>query len=39
MRGINRVTLIGNLTAAPELRTSPSGTSVVSVGLAVNQKR
>lgn len=39
MRGVNRVTLIGNLTADPELRSTANGTSVVSVGLAVNQKR
>lgn len=36
--GINRVTISGNLTRAPELRTTPSGTSVLSLGVAVNDR-
>ncbi len=36
---INRVTLTGNLTRDPELRTTPSGTSVCSLRLAVNTRR
>lgn len=39
MIGINRVILIGNLTAAPELRQTPSGAAVVEVALAVNSKK
>lgn len=36
MASLNRVFLIGNLTRDPELRYVPSGTAVVSFGLAVN---
>lgn len=36
---INRVVLIGNLTRDPELRTTPSGTSVCSLRIAVNTRR
>jgi single-strand DNA-binding protein len=36
---INRVVLIGNLTRDPELRHTPSGTSVCSLRLAVNTRR
>ena len=36
---INRVTLTGNLTRDPELRTTPSGTPVCSLRLAVNTRR
>lgn len=36
MASLNRVFLIGNLTRDPELRYIPSGTPVVSFGLAVN---
>ncbi|MBI3087922.1 MAG: single-stranded DNA-binding protein [Candidatus Omnitrophica bacterium] len=36
MATLNRVFLIGNLTRDPELRYVPSGTAVVSFGLAVN---
>lgn len=36
MANLNRVFLIGNLTRDPELRYVPSGTAVVSFGLAVN---
>ena len=36
MATLNRVFLIGNLTRDPELRYIPSGTAVVSFGLAVN---
>ena len=34
---LNKVFLIGNLTADPDLRTLPSGTSVSSFGLATNR--
>src|SRR5258706_3687595 len=36
-RSLNRVQLIGNLTRDPELRYTPSGTAVVSYGLATNR--
>ena len=36
---INRVILTGNLTRDPELRNTPSGTSVCSLRLAVNTSR
>ena len=36
---INRVILTGNLTRDPELRSTPSGTSVCSLRLAVNSRR
>lgn len=39
MIGINRVILIGNLTAEPELRQTANGAAVVEVGLAVNSKK
>lgn len=35
---MNVVTLIGNLTRDPELRTIPSGTSVCDLGVAVNER-
>lgn len=35
---INRVTLIGRLTADPVQKQTPNGVSVCSVGLAVNEK-
>ena len=35
---INRVILVGNLTRDPELRTTPSGTSVCKLRLAVNER-
>ena len=37
--GINRVTISGNLTRDPELRTTPAGTSVLQLGVAVNDRR
>ncbi len=37
MPSLNRVFLIGNLTRDPEMKYTPSGTSVVSFGLAVNR--
>src|SRR4051794_40697932 len=36
---INRVVLTGNLTRDPELRNTPSGTSVCSLRVAVNTRR
>ena len=36
---INRVVLSGNLTRDPELRTTQSGTSVMTFGIAVNDRR
>lgn len=36
---INRVTITGNLTRDAELRTTQSGTSVLSMGVAVNDRR
>jgi len=36
--GYNKVLLIGNLTANPELRYTPSGTPVASLPLAVNRR-
>lgn len=35
---MNRVFLIGNLTKDPELKTTPSGVSVLRVGIATNKK-
>jgi single-strand DNA-binding protein len=36
---INRVVLTGNLTRDPELHSTPSGTSVCKLGVAVNTRR
>lgn len=36
-KGFNKVTLLGNLTRDPELRTTPNGQSVCSFALAVNR--
>lgn len=36
---VNSVTLAGNLTRDPELRTTQSGSSVLSMGVAVNERR
>src|SRR6478672_11053801 len=36
---INRVVLTGNLTRDPELRSTPSGTSVCSLRIACNTRR
>lgn len=36
---INRVNLTGNLTRDPELRSTVSGTQVLSFGIAVNDRR
>jgi len=36
---INRVVISGNLTRDPELRALPSGTSVLALGIAVNDRR
>lgn len=37
MANLNKVFLIGNLTRDPELRYVPSGTAVVSFGMAINR--
>lgn len=39
MNNINRVVLTGNLTADPELRSTPSGTPVCSLRVACNTRR
>lgn len=36
-RSLNQVTLLGNITRDPELRTTPNGQSVVSMSLALNR--
>lgn len=36
-RSLNKVMLIGNLTRDPELRYTPSGTAVCTIGLATNR--
>lgn len=36
---MNKIILIGNLTRDPETRTTPSGHSVCSFGIAVNDRR
>lgn len=36
---INKVMITGNLTREPELRSTPSGVSVLSFGVAVNDRR
>jgi len=38
MASLNKVFLIGNLTRDPELRFTPSGAAVATIGLAVNHK-
>ncbi len=38
MPSFNKVLLMGHLTRDPELRYTPSGTAVVTLGLAVNRK-
>ena len=38
MASFNRVILVGNLTRDVELRTTPGGTAVTDVGLAVNDR-
>lgn len=37
-RSLNKVTLIGNLTRDPELRYTPAGTAVCTLGLATNRQ-
>lgn len=37
-RSLNKVTLIGNLTRDPELRYTPNGTAVCTLGLATNRQ-
>ncbi|MEK7533268.1 MAG: single-stranded DNA-binding protein, partial [Patescibacteria group bacterium] len=36
-RSLNKVTLIGNLTRDPELRYTPTGAAVCTIGLATNR--
>lgn len=36
---INHVTISGNLTRDPELRQTPSGMSILHIGIAVNDRR
>jgi len=38
MRSVNKVILIGNLTRLPELKTTASGQSIVTFGLATNRQ-
>lgn len=38
MASLNKVYLIGNLTRDPDLRGTPSGSSVCTIGLAVNRR-
>lgn len=38
MASLNKVYLIGNLTREPDLRGTPGGTSVCTLGIAVNRK-
>lgn len=38
MASFNKVILMGNLTRDPVLKTTPSGTSVAEIGLAMNRK-
>ena len=38
MAGFNKVILLGNLTRNPELRYTPNGTPVASLGLAVSRR-
>ena len=38
MASLNKVVLIGNLTADPELKQTPSGISVVSFTIAINRR-
>jgi len=38
MANFNKVILIGNLTRDPELRYTPSGSAVTTLGLAINHK-
>jgi single-strand DNA-binding protein len=37
--GLNRATIIGNLCADPEVRTTGSGTEVCNIRVAVNERR
>jgi single-strand DNA-binding protein len=38
MKGINKVTLLGNLGADPEVKYTPAGVAVATVNLATNEK-
>jgi single-strand DNA-binding protein len=38
LASLNRVVLVGNLTRDPDVRSTPSGTSVTKFGLAVNRR-
>jgi single-strand DNA-binding protein len=39
MASANHVMLLGNITRDPELRYTPSGSAVCTLGLAINEKR
>lgn len=39
MENINKVIITGNLTRDPEIKATPSGTSILSLGVAVNDRR
>ena len=38
MANVNKVILIGNLTRDPEVKTTPKGTAVSQISLAINRK-
>ena len=38
MRGVNKLTILGNLGADPELRYFPDGTPVAKISLAVSEQ-
>lgn len=38
MANLNKVMLIGNLTRDPEIKTTPKGTSIAELGMAINRK-
>ena len=38
MANVNKVILIGNLTRDPEVKTTPKGTAVAQISLAINRK-
>src|SRR5436190_23005688 len=38
-RGLNRISIIGNLGRDPEVRTTPTNTAVTTFSVAVNERR